>query len=266
MGERAFAEFVYEPTSIVTSAIHSGHHLPEYVRPVMALSEEMRLREEDPYTDRLTAVGDARIICRYSRFAVDVNRPREHAVYETPDEAWGLDVWTDPAGPPEDVVRRSLEAYDRFYARARAFFERIEKASGRFVVLDLHSYNHRREGADAAAADPSENPEVNVGTGSLDRSRWAEVVDAFMSSMSDPVRGERLDVRENVRFRGGHFVNWINETFPTSGCGLAIEFKKTFMDEWTGALHPDRLDVLHEALAGAARAVADVVERRRSRA
>lgn len=266
MGRPAFAEFVYEPTSVVTSAIHAGHHLPEYVRPVMALPEDERLREEDPYTDRLTTVGEARIVCRHSRFAVDVNRPREHAVYETPDEAWGLDVWSDPDGPPEHVVRRSLEAYDRFYARAEEFFGLIRKASGRFVVLDLHSYNHRRGGADAPAADPSQNPEINVGTGSLDRSRWTGVVDAFISSMSEPTQGERFDVRENVRFRGGHFVRWINETFPESGCGLAIEFKKTFMDEWTGTLDPDRLDLLREALAGAAQAVAEAVEGKRSRA
>ena len=46
--------------------------------------------------------------------------------------------------------------------------------------------------------------------------------------------GGRLDVRENVKFRGGYFSRWVHETFPKSGCALAIEFKKFFMNEWTG--------------------------------
>lgn len=36
-------------------------------------------------------------------------------------------------------------------------------------MLGLHSHNHRRDGADAAAAPQSENPEVNVGRGSVDQ-------------------------------------------------------------------------------------------------
>lgn len=260
MDERAFAEFTWEATPIVATALHAGHYVPEYAREAMELPEGARLREEDPYTDRLATVADARVVCGWSRFAVDVNRPRERAVYRTPEEAWGLDVWTGPEGPPHEVRRRSLEAYDRFYERAEAFFRRIEAARGPFVVLDVHSYNHRREGQEAAPADPSGNPEVNLGTGSLDRARWGGVAEAFVASMSEPIRGRSLDVRENVRFRGGHFVDWIHETFPGSGCGLAVEFKKTFMDEWTGALAPERLELLRAALGRAARAVAAVVE------
>ena len=41
-------------------------------------------------------------------------------------------------------------------------------------------------------------------------------------------------MRENVRFRGGHFSKWIAGTFPQNGCVLAVEFKKVYMDEWTG--------------------------------
>jgi hypothetical protein len=58
-----------------------------------------------------------------------------------------------------------------------------------------------------------------------------------------------LDVRENVRFRGGHFAEWVHERFPDSGCALAIEFKKTFMDEWTGEPDSERIGWLARALA-----------------
>ena len=40
-------------------------------------------------------------------------------------------------------------------------------------------------------------------------------------------------VRENVKFQGGRFSQWVHETFPASGCAVAIDFKEFFMDEWT---------------------------------
>jgi len=43
-----------------------------------------------------------------------------------------------------------------------------------------------------------------------------------------------MDVRENVKFQGGYFSSWVNSTFAGAGCALAVEFKKVFMDEWTG--------------------------------
>jgi hypothetical protein len=38
--------------------------------------------------------------------------------------------------------------------------------------------------------------------------------------------------------------------FPDSACVLAIEFKKIFMDEWTGEPDMDRIRTLRNALAG----------------
>ena len=84
----------------------------------------------------------------------------------------------------------------------------------------------------------AENPEINVGTGSLDRDRWGTVVDAFLEALP------RRDARENVRFRGGELSRWVNGRYCDRGCALAIEFKKTFMDEWTGALDEAHLEGL----------------------
>ena len=48
-----------------------------------------------------------------------------------------------------------------------------------------------------------------------------------------------MTVGENVAFQGkGEQTRFIHEKFPANGCAIAIEFKKFFMDEWTGA--PDR--------------------------
>jgi hypothetical protein len=168
-------------------------------------------------------------------------------VYRAPDDAWGLDLWRAPLG--KEQVEESLRVYDAFYAELTRRLEEAA-AAGSFVVLDLHSYNHRRGGPDAPPASPAENPEVNVGTGSLDRGRWSGVADLFMELLGGcRVLDHRLDVRENVRFQGGELSRWVNDRYGDRGCALAIEFKKTFMDEWSGALVEHHLDQLVHALA-----------------
>jgi N-formylglutamate deformylase len=230
---------------LVTTAIHAGHELRAEVADEMALDEATRLREEDPFTDRLTVAGGIPVVVHRSRFEVDLNRPRDGAVYTTPDAAWGLDVWRVP--PSEGVVERSLLEYDEFYGAMAALMDELAR-QGPFLVLDLHSYNHRRDGAGAEAAPTAENPEINVGTGSLDRDRWGPAADRFMASLAmQTVAGHRLDVRENVRFRGGQLSRWVNERYDGIGAALAIECKKVFMDEWTGV--PDAAHVSDLALA-----------------
>ena len=244
--------------SVIATAIHDGHELRPEVGRLIRLSDAERLREEDPFTASWTVLAPTRIVVHRSRFEVDLNRPREGSVYRTPEECWGLDLWHEP--PSQDVIERSWAEYDAFYAHARELFDSIERAHGRFVVFDLHSYNHRRAGADAPPDDPAANPEINLGTGSLDRSRWGAVADAFLDSMrAQRVGGRSLDVRENVRFQGGWFSTWIHRTYPETGVALAIEVKKTFMDEWTGVPDPRRIEEIGRALARTVPAVQDAL-------
>jgi len=119
-----------------------------------------------------------------------------------------------------------------------------------FVLFDLHSYNHRHAGPDGPEADPLENPQVNVGSGTMDRSRWGSVVDAFIGALSaHDFPAGRLDVRENVKFRGGQLSRWVHETFPTTGVAIAIELKKFFMDEWSGDADHALVDAIGAAIA-----------------
>lgn len=122
------------------------------------------------------------------------------------------------------------------------------------MVFDVHSYNHRRDGASEAESPLADNPEINVGTGSLNRDRFGSVADAFIASFAAqdiPGQAEtgRLDVRENVRFKGANLARWTHEHYPDTGIVLALEFKKTFMDEWTGEADDARVDALAAALA-----------------
>jgi hypothetical protein len=116
-------------------------------------------------------------------------------------------------------------------------------------VLDVHSYNHRRDGPDRPPAPLEGNPDVNVGTGTVDRARFGRLVEGFVAELRESwMVGHRLDVRENVRFRGGYFSRWVHTQYSGRGCALAIEWKKTFMDEWTGVVDDDHVSQLGDAL------------------
>jgi N-formylglutamate amidohydrolase len=206
-----------------------------------------RWREEDPFTATWTMVGDTRIVVKRSRFELDMNRPRDKAVYLKPEDAWGLAVWQTK--PSLEIIARSLAEYDAFYATVKRVFTDLEQRFGRFVVYDVHTYNHRRLGPQALPADPKYNPEVNLGTGTLDRNRWAPVLDRFITDLREfDFLGRRLDVRENIRFRGGYFSHWVHRTFPHSACVLSIEVKKFFMDEWSNEVDLVQLDAIRRAL------------------
>ena len=216
-------------------ALHSGHEIRPSLRAALAVDDETRLREEDPYTEGIAALCGTRVLTFRSRFEVDLNRPADEAVCVQPSDCWNLQVWQQPNGLTQTMYRRSLDEHARFYSMLGDLLEWIEKREQRFLVLDCHSYNHRRGGPNEPPANPELNPEINVGTGSMDRKYWAPVVDHFMSALSGAdYRGRSLDVRENVRFRGRFLAQFVHDRFPRSGCCLAIEVKKFFMDEWTG--------------------------------
>jgi len=146
--------------------------------------------------------------CRQaSRFEFDLNRPREQAVYLKPEDAWGLPVWQTQAD--REIIARSLAEYDAFYETVERVFADLERRSGRFLVFDLPTYNHLGPQAYPLTQGTTE---INLGTGTLDHNRWAPVVET--SDLRDfNFLGRRLDVRENIRFRGGHFSRWTHQSF-----------------------------------------------------
>ena len=240
-------KFIIGQEPLAATAIHTGHGLRDEIKARMSLSGPDRLREEDPYTGIWTSVVTTQFIAQTSRFEVDLNRPRDKAIYRTPEDAWGLEIWDGEL--PAEIVERSLAQYDAFYEEAHRVFSEMERRYGHFVVFDLHSYNHRRGGPDASPEDPALNPEVNIGTGTLDRERWGPLVNRFMTELRDhSFLGRHLDVKENVRFQGGHLSAWIHQNFPESACCLAVEFKKFFMDEWTGSVFAEEFEAIPQAL------------------
>lgn len=228
---------------VVAVALHAGHDVRAEVDELLTVAEVDRFREEDPHTDRWTTIAGNRVIVHRSRFEVDLNRPRDRAVYATPEHSWGLQVWSDQ---PDDVIARSLETYDAFYAMLEALLDDVVDRHGAAAVVAVHSYNHRRDGPDGPIADARANPGANVGTRGLDRERFGELMGRYLRVLNDGEDG--IDARENVRFTGGHLAEWVNAIYDRPALCAAVDVKKTFMDEWTGELDAARFAAIGRAL------------------
>lgn len=240
---------------VVATAIHDGHHIRPALRSLLALSDAARFREEDPLTGVLTDVGDVRIQVPTSRFELDHNRPRKGAVYARPEDCWGLDVWRRPL--PEAEIARSLAGWDRFRSMFAELLDRLLERWEAVLLVDIHSYNHRRDGPDGEAAPQDGNPDIELGLTTADPRRWGEVATRFTSALqATPIAGRVPDVRANVRFpTGGDFPEWVYSRWGARVCTISPEYKKIFMDEHRGQVDIAALYALRDGLQAAVDAV-----------
>lgn len=234
---------------LIAVALHSGHLVRQDLLPHFAIGEAVRLREEDPGTDLLTSIAPTTVISHISRFEHDLNRPREKAVYHRPEDAWGLSVWRAPLASP--LLEESLCYYDDFYQSVRSLLADKMEREGRLLLLDMHSYNHRRDGADQPPADVAGNPDIEIDTTEVGRAHYGRLIDRLIGELrSQTICGKQIDVRENIRFAGpGHFARWVQMEFPSDICVISIEIKKFYMDEWTGQIDLDTLTAVRAAIA-----------------
>ena len=132
-----------------------------------------------------------------------------------------------------------------------SLLDEIVAEHGRFVLIDVHSYNHRRGGPGAPPTPQAEAPDVNIGTFSMPRDQWAFLLDPLIETMRGfEFNGRRLDVRENVAFEGrGAQTRFVHERYPGTGCAIALEYKKFYMDEWTGEPDPAELAAMRAMVA-----------------
>ncbi|MGB5977534.1 MAG: N-formylglutamate amidohydrolase [Cyclobacteriaceae bacterium] len=241
-----FFELHYASYPLIAFAIHDGHEVRENLASRYNLSNHERLREEDPYTGIFAQISPCRMIGKRSRFETDLNRAPENAVYQKPEDAWGLNVWKE--SPTEEMVSESMSLYNDFYAHAHTLISRIIERFGFAIIYDIHSYNYKRESPDKEA-DPQKNPEINMGTENNNRDKWQPVIDRMMEVMrGGNYMGRSLDVRENVKFGGGYLSKWVNDNFGDKCLTLSIEFKKFFMDEWKGVGTDKEINTLKDIL------------------
>ena len=235
-----------------------GHSVRSGIAEQLALTPEERLREEDAYTGLWTNIAPTRVVGLRSRFEVDLNRKLHRCVYQTPRDAWGLNVWKQPLD--EDAVAQSRSLYVDFYGTMHELLSDIQSRYGTFFVYDFHAYNYRRDGPDQQPAAAIDNPQINVCTGGMDLERCEPIVQTFVDTMqSFDFPDGSLDVRRNVRFRATRFSRWVHENFPGTGISLGIEIKKFYMNEWTGELIPDVHASIGNALESTVQPILDLL-------
>lgn len=250
------------PGPIVATAIHDGHDLRPEIERAMALAEADRLREEDPHTGNAVKGVPCHVIVHRSRFEFDLNRGEDGAIYRTPEQCWGLNVWK--GGALEDgLAASSLCIFREYYRMLASLLDGVAARHPRFVVLDVHSYNHRRDGPSSPQTPQERAPDINIGTFSMPRDQWAFLLDPLMQAMRDfDFNGRRLDVRENVAFQGrGEQTRFVHERYPGRGCAIALEFKKFFMDEWTGEPDTEELSAMRSFIAHVATVAEELLDR-----
>ena len=221
---------------ITATAIHAGHVIRPDLAAHLAIDDEDRRREEDPLTDYFLSLADNLVRVNRSRFECDMNRARDKSISNDPEDTWGLTIWKDDL--PDAMQETSRELHDQFYGEMRAMFDALLERHERIVVFDLHSYNHRRDGADAAPAPVRENPDIDIGATTLDKAVYGDLLNAVTAELrGTAIKGQPLEVHENVRYPdGGNFPEWLCETYGKRACVMTLEYKKIFMDEWTGTL------------------------------
>lgn len=227
---------------IIATAIHNGHYIRPELRENLLISDAERRREEDPYTNSIIQSFENRIVVSTSRFEVELNRVRERAIYKTPEDCWGLEVWKKPLTEAE--IEQSLAEYDSFYRRLDSAIAETITTFGYALVLDVHSYNHHRLGVGKPFDSVENNPQIILGTSNMPRTYLESVAKIQKKFQENSYQDEKLDCRIDVKFPGGTMSRHLHQKFPGKVFSLAIEFKKTFMEEWSGELYQDKLEEL----------------------
>ncbi|MBM4404343.1 MAG: N-formylglutamate amidohydrolase [Candidatus Cloacimonetes bacterium] len=252
---KSIIHFGCEDIPVVATAIHHGHDLPPELEESCGISPAQRLREEDPYTGLIAAQYPNHIVVHTSRFAVDLNRREDKCVYRLPDDCWGLPVRKTPLAA--GLVEELHSAYRDWYALLAFQVERMLRKHRYLIVLDLHSYNHRRHGINHPPEAQQENPDINLGSSNIPRDQLFYLMRLQeMLKDSDPTLGF-LDCRTDIKFTGGHLVRWLHQMYPHRVIAPAVEFKKFFMDEWTGVLDESCFQRLSAEFIGLSRSWAD---------
>lgn len=158
-------------------AIHDGHQVSPLLQPYLNVDEHTRLREEDPYTATIGELPVNQLVIGTSRFQLDINRRIEDSVYLRPDQAWNLQVWQEalPAAYLDILYRQ----HQTFYQTIESHLERTIRKYGYFIVLDIHSYNCRRQ-SPTSTVDSQSNPQLNLGTASI-HPAWRELTDLLVA-------------------------------------------------------------------------------------
>jgi hypothetical protein len=249
-----------EPAGYAGTAIHSSSRIRADLKNKLSVSSEDRYREEDPGTDRFIEKLPIQVVALDSRFEYDVNRSEGKAIPLTPEMAWGLTVWKSPLIAEE--IATSLAKYREFHLLMDLVSAYIvgqaggKGGGGRAIIFDLHSYCYQREKREPWYENPK--PVINLGTEAINDAVFCDLIDDFLLKLRNiRAEGRKVTVAENEVFKGGFLARRLSALHHENLAVFAIEFKKIFMDEWSGEFN---LPIYEELVEQFGNVVADFVK------
>lgn len=225
LGSTRFA--FLRPAAYCATAIHASGNIRKELLPCLKINRGERLREEDPGTDRFLINFPIQIKAIDSRYEYDLNREPERAIY---DIAWEVEVWKSSLSASERDI--SLAKHKEFHRLMNIVAQYLIRLNGFGIILDIHSFNYRRQNENEDI-----KPDINIGTAAVNRSVFGKLIEDFILRLKHiTINGKFLRVAENDIFSGGYLSRRISSEYYDNILVLAVEFKKIYMDEWTGKI------------------------------
>lgn len=222
-------------------AMHTGSRIRKGVKEALAVRREDRFREEDPYMDAFIREFPLQVVARDSRYEYDLNREPARAVYPADSMKWGKKVWCREIPARERDL--SLAKHQEFHDLTDIVVEYLLRHNRHALIFDMHSYCYQREGRISWFEDP--RPEINLGTRAVNRELFTGAIESCLKELSATRIGDHpVRTAENKVFQGGYLSRRLSKARHNQVLVLALEYKKIFMDEWSGRVYPDILDVL----------------------
>ena len=220
---------------LLVSMPHVGTDIPDEVAACMTPAATDK-QDTDWHLVRLYEflgeMGASTLSARWSRYAIDLNRPPENTNLYPGQDTTGLcpvdtfhrePLYLDGRTPDEAEVRRRLAAYWKpYHDQLRAELDRLLALHGRVVLWDAHSI---------ASVVPrffeGKLPDLNFGT--ADGASCAQ--DLSDAIVSRALAQERFSVAVNGRFKGGHITRHYGR--PAANLhAIQLEMcQSTYMDE-----------------------------------
>lgn len=201
-------ELVQGATPLLISMPHPGLLLPDEVAELLT-PEARALPDTDWHIPQLygfaSKIGASLLMARYSRFAIDLNRPEDDTpLYQTattglfPDTRFdGTSIFRSGATRSDEIKSACKERIWRpYHKHLMAELNRIKGAFGHAVLLDAHSIR-----GEVPRLFEGSLPDFNIGTND-GQSCAPSLTEAVATVCNAP--GYRHVV--NGRFKGGHIT------------------------------------------------------------
>jgi formiminoglutamase len=226
-------EFVQGSTPLLISMPHPGLLLPAEVADLLT-PEARALPDTDWHIPQLYAfaaqMGASLLMARYSRFAIDLNRPEDDApLYQSATTGLFPDTLFDgtsiflPGARRSDAIKSECKEriWRPYHGKLTAEINRIKGAFGHAVLLDAHSIR-----GEIPRLFDGLLPDFNIGTND-GKSCAKSLSDAAVKVCDAPGYRHVL----NGRFKGGHITRHYGQPDRDAHAVQLELTQRTYMNE-----------------------------------